>query len=417
MNEKDLIYQLATEVQAEFGTNNWNEVSIRLGKLYGIVKTPNACKKAFQRSLKAGTTPKEINHVNLEYRNDGTHVSERLLKMSETEMKDPDFVLMAHGFDPNEFELISARNNLWQTNSQDGALHNYQSKISVRPLKQADRMELHLAEVLSNVKPIDAEFKLKTLPDDTEKYALEIDFADVHVGSLSWHGEVGADYDYKIAFAKMKSIVERAKAILMREPIEKLYICFIGDFLHIDTEQGTTTKGTKVDYDTRPKKIVSKALEMLQYIIENLAMVDTEVIWIEGNHSRLVEYTLFQSLPLIYDHAKHIKFDVCPKMRKVFTYGDNLIGLHHGDMNKEMMFGWLQMEHRELWGKAKYAETHSGHIHQEKVQEKYGIINRTNPTPKGTDLYEYQNGWSSNKTLIAYLWSKKNALQAQYYLR
>lgn len=278
-------------------------------------------------------------------------------------------------------------------------------------------MEMALDEVLAKVKPIDAQFKILEPKQSGEKYALEIDFADIHVGSLSWHGEVGDDYDYKIAFEKIKRQVEKASSILHKEPIEKLYICFLGDFLHIDTDAGTTTKGTKVDIDSRPKKIVSKALEMLQYIIENLAMVETEVIWIEGNHSRLVEYTLFQALPLIYDHAKHIKFDVCPKMRKAFVYGDNLIGLHHGDMNKEMMFGWLQLEYRKEWGKVKYAETHSGHIHQEKVQEKYGIINRTNPTSKALDLYEYQNGWISNKATLAYLWSKTDALQAQYYLR
>jgi len=152
-------------------------------------------------------------------------------------------------------------------------------------------------------------------------------------------------------------------------------------------------------------------------IIENLAVVPTEVYWIEGNHSRLIEFTIIDAMPFIYQNAKHIKFDVSPRLRKAFMYGNNLVGLHHGEMKKDQMFNWLQVEFRELWGKAKYAEQHSGHIHQEQVVEKGGIINRTNPTGKAPDMYETRNGWKSEKAAVAYLWSKTDKLKGQFYLR
>jgi hypothetical protein len=153
------------------------------------------------------------------------------------------------------------------------------------------------------------------------------------------------------------------------------------------------------------------------YIIEELALADTEVFWIEGNHSRLVEYTLFQSLPFIYANVKHIKFHVEPAIRKAFFYKGNLVGLHHGELKSAQLFNWLQVEFRELWGKATYVEQHSGHNHQEKVIEKGGITQRSNPTSKVEDYYEHENGWKSNKATIAYLWSEKENLKAQFYLR
>lgn len=424
LNDKDLILDIAKEVFNEQGKNNWFEVSLRLGKRHGIIKTPNACRKTFQRHQRKDNIedtmefPK-LNAVSIEYSNDGTVLSERKLLMSEADSKNPEFVLKAHGFDPNEFELVSARNNFWTTNGAElGEVINYQSRISVRPKKQAT--DLTKQDIIELVKEISCDaIKVDMKPIDLSKqsYALEVDFSDVHIGSLSWHEEVGEDYDYKIAFDSIKKQVEQAREIIDTYNIDKVYICFLGDFLHIDNDGLTTTKGTKVDFDSRPKKMVMKALEMARYIIERLAIKPTEVIWIEGNHSRLVEFTLFQSLPYIYETSKHIKFDVTPKLRKAFVYGDNLIGLHHGEMNKDMMFSWLQHEYRQEWGNVKYAETHSGHIHQEKVVEKGGIINRTNPTSKSIDLYEYQNGWVSQKASIAYLWSKKDKLKAQFYLR
>jgi len=362
--------------------------------------------------------PKQVEPISMERKKDGTLISERKVILSETDMKDDKCVLLAHGFDPDKYDVISIKNKLsvWDNGNKEGTeLQSYQSSLTVKPKSSNSELsKKDIDELVKNFKPIDNNFKLIKGKEDL---AIEIDFSDLHIGSLSWHQEVGEDNDYKIAFNTVKRQVEQAREIIELYNVGKVYLCFLGDFLQCDNIEGTTTKGTVVDTDSRSKKMVNKGMEIAMYIIENLAIAETEVIWIEGNHSRLVEYTLFQSLPYIYLHAKHIKFDVSPRIRKVFTFGDNLIGLHHGEMKKDQMFNWLQSEYRTLWGLSKYAETHSGHFHQESVVEKGGIINRTNPTPKIQDAYEYENGWKSEKTSIAYLWSLHNKLKGQFYLR
>ena len=427
LKDYELVLDIAQEVRdTNQGKNDWFKVAHILASRYGIVKSPNGCKKMFQRhsnkeeDVKRDWQESEGQYSSLEYRTDGTHISERKIAMSETDMKNPRFVLEAHGFNPDLFDLVSAKNNFWSGhNKEDGEVINYQSKITVRPKTNSSELTREdISSLIANFKPVASDFKLKSInTSKKEKLALEIDFADTHIGSLSWHEEVGEDNDYKIAFKKIYEQVAKAREIIDTYPIEKIYICFLGDFLHVDTEAGTTTKGTVVDMDSRPKKMVAKGLEILMYIIENLAVSDTEVIWIEGNHSRLVEYTLFQSLPHIYANAKHIKFDVRPIIRKSFFYKGNLVGLHHGEMKKDQLFNWIQVEFRELWAKSTYVEQHSGHIHQEKVTEKGGIIQRTNPTGKIQDLYEFENGWKSYKAVVAYLWSEKGNLKAQFYLR
>lgn len=164
--------------------------------------------------------------------------------------------------------------------------------------------------------------------------------------------------------------------------------------------------------------MVQKGYEMIMRIIDTLAIVPTEVYWIEGNHSRNLEFAVFYGIPFIYANSKHITFDVTPKLRKAFTYGDVLVGLHHGEMNKNFKFNWLQVEYREAWGRAKFAETHSGHIHHESVTGKGGITERSNPSPKIIDKYEYEEGYvGTERAVMAYLWHKNKGLLQLHYLK
>lgn len=415
----------------------WEDVADELYRDTDINESDSTCRKAYKRycdNLKVESDkekksilidnsvkldkPKDKQFVSVEIKQDGTQISERRILMSETDSKSPEFCLIAHGFDPKLWEVVSVKNNFWDSAFGEGEINTlYQSKLIVKP-KSYDRelSKEDILELVKNIKPLQNNFKLSK-NNDKEELALEIDFADIHVGSLSWHEEVGEDNDYKITFATIKRQVEQARKVIELYNVNKVYICFLGDFLQCDNMEGTTAKGTVVDTDSRAKKMVQKGMEIAMYIIENLAIAETEVIWIEGNHSRLVEYTLFQSLPYIYQDVHHIKFDVSPRIRKAFMYGGNLVGLHHGEMKKDQLFGWIQNEFRELWGKAEYVEQHSGHIHQEMVLEKGGIINRSNPTSKIQDYYEYENGWKSEKASIAYLWTLHNKLKGQFYLR
>lgn len=421
LDVKDLILELAQEVRTENeGNNNWNEVSTRLGLRYGIAKTPNACRKTYQRNNnKQGIEPKSKEILEIKpstfakfgLEQDGTQTSERMLALSESDMKNPTSLMKAHGYNPDLFELLSATNNFWGN-------QQYQSKIKVKP-KTIDS-ELSREDIIclvKEIKPIEYEFKLKPIFDDNEPLALEININDVHINMLSWGEETGEDYDYKIALENIRRVLDKIERKIYNLPITKLYLCFLGDFLHTDNEQGTTTKGTLVDSDSRPKKMIIKSNEIVMEIIERLAIVDTEVYWVEGNHSRNLEFAVFNAMPFIFKNYKHIKFDVRPIERKAFVFGENLVGLSHGEMNKQNEFLWLQNEFREEWGKTSYAEQHSGHVHHESVQTKGGIVKRSNPAFTGVSKYEFHEGYHSFSRVIGYLWHKEDNLLEQYYFK
>jgi len=74
---------------------------------------------------------------------DGTYTSDKLISIKEDELKNPISLLKAHGFDIKEWELVSARNNIWNVYSkQDSIQELYSSKIIVKP-----RTDISLEEI------------------------------------------------------------------------------------------------------------------------------------------------------------------------------------------------------------------------------------------------------------------------------
>ena len=94
-------------------------------------------------------TMSDIDKAKLSYKSessinkDGTLTSDKLIAIKEDELKNPNSLLNAHGFDVKEWELVSARNNIWNVYSkQDGVQELYSSKIVVKP-----RTEISLEEI------------------------------------------------------------------------------------------------------------------------------------------------------------------------------------------------------------------------------------------------------------------------------
>lgn len=429
MNEdNEIIYELAKEIAEDNGgVNDWSRVSLELKDRFGIDRSAEACRSVFKRlriekGVMLGKGNNGDDDVSIEIFADGTQISQRKIIMSESDMKNARFVINAHGFDPDEFELVNCKNNIWTSqSSEDGEKINYQSKITIKPKTISKDLTLEdIKSIVADFKPLENDLgDVDSFITLTEENALEVCLADIHIGALSWHEEVGEDNDYKITLAKMQRVIKKIRALIELYPVNKLYICFLGDFFHIDTEAMTTTKGTKVDFDSRPKKMLMKGTELIVDIIKTLSYeVETEVYWVEGNHSRNIEFAVFNAMPYIFANYDNIKFDVSPKIRKAFVYGDNLIGLHHGEINKTNKFNWLQIEYREEWGKCKYAETHSGHIHHESTTSRGGITERSMSSPKPIDKYEYDEGYlGGSKAVMCYLWHKTENLKSVHYIR
>lgn len=347
---------------------------------------------------------------------DGSRGSNRLLEISEEESKDDEFLLKKHGFDIRKYEIVSAKNSMWGSyNTDSGKKCLYSSKITVKPRKDSISMQEvqeHFAEFSKSYKsPVHVEIK-----QNKSGKMLELNIADLHIGKLSWIGDSGENYDYKIAkerfFYILNDILTRTKHI----DFEKVLFIWSNDLFHFDSIETTTTGGTKLESDLRWQKLYRVGVEMLIEGIDIIASVTKapiETFYIGSNHDKMTSFYAIGELSAWYRNTPNINIDIRPLSRKYTEWGKSLIGFIHGSgISKKNLGGLLPKEAGEQWGRTLFHEIHAAHFHSEQQVEEYnGTIVRYMSSPTSTDNWHYENGFTGTvKKSQCFIWDKEIGL-------
>ena len=394
---------------------SWTHIAQKIKKAYELPDYTES--QVIRKARHIAKAQKPDRPSSKRYSADGSVESVCLIELWDKDNLSPDEILAFHHLDPKRWEIVNCTNNIWHSQDKAGRQQMYQSKVSAKPRK----VELSLDD-------IDNYFKTKVYrkPDivplqyNPSGETLEICLPDLHVGLLAWAQETGADYDIHIArdafMTCMSDIVLRCKG----RTFKRIYLVTLGDILHVDNDNQATTKGTPQQADGRMAKIFDNALEMLMDCIDTLSLIaPVEVIYLAGNHDRLVGYTLIKALSCAY---KELTFDVEPNPQKYRLIGCNLIGWTHGDMIHKNMGGWLQERARKEYGLSKYSEVHAGHLHSTSRTEyktSYqdgGVVVRHLPTISNASAWEHQQGYpQGNKTMMSFVWHDQQGLRENWY--
>lgn len=364
----------------------------------------------------------------IEYKNDGSIVSEKFITVRDGDEMSPQFILEAHGMDPKKWELVSYKNNMWNTQIKGGSKQiSYQSKMTAKPLVGritfADVDRYMETKNFTESKPITTPIQY-----DPSGEVLEINLPDIHSGLLAWRKETGADYDIHIAKDRFFKCIYDIQERCRHHTFKKIVFVTLGDILHFDNDNQTTTKGTFQQADGRLAKIFDSTLDMLIDGITILGEIaPVEVIYIKGNHDGVTGYTLLKATEKAFRFDDNITFDTEPDPHKHRLFGKVLIGWTHGDMPKQNIATWLQDYARVDFGKSLFAEVHAGHFHTQKEREKKpidyyqtddvgGIVVRYLPTISNSSLWEHQQGYPEGlKTVRSFIWNEQTGLRTMWY--
>ena len=70
-----------------------------------------------------------------ELKKDGTIVSEKLITVRDGYDLTPEYILKAHGLDPVMWQMVSYKNNMWNSQRTGGVLQvSFQSKVTAKPI-------------------------------------------------------------------------------------------------------------------------------------------------------------------------------------------------------------------------------------------------------------------------------------------
>ena len=241
-------------------------------------------------------------------------------------------------------------------------------------------------------------------------YALVISPTDFHWGKHGWVDEVGEHYGFDEA---RRRLMEKTEDLVNRLPgsPEKIIVATGSDWFHVDTDGGTTTKGTPQDMCGSPAEILMSGCRLAREHIDLLRQVsDVEVVFMPGNHDRMSSIALMMYLSAVYEDCDDCEVVVSPATRQYLQYGNTLMGFIHGDGARNLV-ELMSVEQRQLWGKCEHHVWFHGHLHHQKVTEKGGAIIYQLPSLAGHDRYHYRNGYTTSRAgLSAHIVDKQHGV-------
>lgn len=380
--EKEALDQL---IKLRNEGHSFNSIADTLKDEFKVDANQHVVKRAFQKYHKAPSVDlqEEVAEEvieDIEYKEtheiskDGSHKSDKLLRMTAEQKKDPTYLLNAHGFDPDEWDLVSSRSNIWNTYSkQDGINVLYASKITVRPKVNGFNMQKLLDEI-KKVPSIVIKRETKKL---SNKRLLEVPIFDSHFGVSSF------DY-YKDTY------LDIIDSIQSRHWEEILFV--VGqDMLHNDNFKGQTANGTPIEVVDMPNAWADAKTFYYGLIDEAIPHSNhVKVMFSKGNHDESMGWAFVQ---LIKERYPQVEIDDSFLERKAHTFGNIFIGITHGDKARRNLHNLFQTEFPMLWAQAKTREVHMGHIHKEDAQDWFGMMVRTLATRNKTDKWHKDNGF------------------------
>ncbi len=258
---------------------------------------------------------------------------------------------------------------------------------------------------------------------------LEVSLMDTHLGKLAWAPETGRAYNTEIAERMYWTALEDLLARASHLRPKKVLFVVGNDLLHFDTLLGTTTAGTTQDRDVVWKQGFVHARTLMVQAIERLrAVAPVHVAVVNGNHDTMAVFYLGELLAAHFGRTPDVKVDHSPTQRKYVHFGENLIGLTHGNMERERFLGLLMaQEQKSAWAVTRHREWHLGHYHISRrrmyvpracgslvMDDTQGIMVRIIPSLASPDSWHASMGYSGKLAAEAYYWDEHDGCVATF---
>lgn len=343
---------------------------------------------------------------------DGTYTSDKLISIKEDELKNPISLLKAHGFDIKEWELVSARNNIWNVYSkQDGIQELYSSKIVVKSKEQTvdyDRINEWFDK-------LDRKYSLPVIKTSDEflkgNKCLLIDIADLHLNLQATIFSTGNEYNCEIAEKLFFYVISDILSRVEKYQFNKIIFCIGGDMLNGDNISGSTTKGTPQDSDLLYFDAVEKLYAMTIRAIDTLKQkAPVNVIYISGNHDKLSGYKLAKFIDAWFRHDNNVIVDYSPLPRKYVKFGRTLFVFAH-DGNVKTLPRLIADEAREYWSDINTTEVFLQHLHTEQVlTEEYNMRIQRLPTISAKSDWTVNKGFGNKRQCKTFIFDIEDGL-------
>ena len=231
---------------------------------------------------------------------------------------------------------------------------------------------------------------------------------DHHLNALCWSPETGGDdWDTNIAQDVLIKAVD--KLVSAAGDAEVGALINLGDFLHANSGDNKTAKGTPVDVEGRLGRVIPVVGNLFKVLITRMLETHKEVwlINVRGNHDPDASLWLNEMMRLYFHNEPRVKvFDNFSKWIH-FEWGQTLVVMHHGDRVKtQALYEAVTRDYPEEWGRSKYRYLYHGHIHHRTVTEMGGLHLESFGVLCPPDAYHSASGYGSARSMSCVILDK-----------
>jgi len=277
-------------------------------------------------------------------------------------------------------------------------------------------------ELLKNVQPLNIVY---TTPEPTGDLALEIMLTDHHFGKIPFSYK---DEDWTLANAK-REYLDAVEYHISQAPenVSTLILPIGNDLLHINSNTGSTKKGTPMEYSANYHRLYSFVREVVAGSVLSLSeRFKIKVVIVPGNHDEDACYRLGDYLEGIFYGSDRVKVDNTGHDRKYIEWGNTLLMFTHGEkVNIQKLHDSFSTDVPNKNGRAKYRYAHIGHLHKnmksetwrKNIKDEYlGTEVEICPSLSPTDNWHHDNLYVGNQRRTkAFLYSYTRGKVSEWY--
>lgn len=249
------------------------------------------------------------------------------------------------------------------------------------------------------------------------KICAVINLSDAHISSLALVSDTGKYSDTDSSVVKFEKCFDELLTTTQAFIPEIIVFPIGNDYLHENSSNNTTKKGTNLDVSGNHFDNFTKGLMLLRRCIDKASQVARVYVpLIPGNHDTDSSNYLAIALEQIYEDNPNVEIDARRITRKYFQYGKNLIGFTHGENTKPDQLPLLMA----VEVPAKFAESTerlwlTGHYHHQITKEFPGVTVRTLRGLAETDGWHHNHGYvGAKKQGNVMLFSYEEGLKSEF---
>lgn len=236
-------------------------------------------------------------------------------------------------------------------------------------------------------------------------------FGDAHIGMLAHAVETLAeDYNLEKGTADIRAAIDYC--VDCAPESEEGWFINVGDMMHVDNTNNTTTGGTKQDTSAYHGQILRAAGALTRYCIDKMLtkFKTVRAVNARGNHDNDSALAFSMYLEGIYENEPRVIVLSNDSKFNFIEFGVNLIGINHGDkINHERLAGVMTRTQAAAWGRTSFRRWWTGHIHHKKVLEHAsGITFESFHTLAPVEVWHAASGYGAERRVTMITIHKKH---------